>query len=159
MKGTARWGPWGAGAALALPVLLSTVAFRSKPETPVVSDRRQEMAGPRIDRSEFDSLAAVAARKAPFRVDGHPAAVAYDPTRAEAPIVGYAPPKPALQLTGLTGGRTPTAIIGGIPGHDGPAVLSKGDTMNGFMVRTIKEDRVTVTGMDTTWVLVLRGAP
>ncbi len=108
------------------------------------------------DRVPIDSLSTVARRTAPFRPDGRASAVPYDPLRSEAPAE-YAPPKPALLLSGIMEGVAPVAVIEGIPGREGPVVLGVGDTIAGLRVKRIGGGQVTVTGMDTTWQLRLRG--
>ncbi|HEX5387135.1 MAG TPA: hypothetical protein VFW66_10570 [Gemmatimonadales bacterium] len=107
----------------------------------------------------LDSLLRAAAAKAPFRASRTPASVPYDPARASQPAAPAAPPmpKPALTLSGLVwGGRTPAAVIEGIPGTDGSRVLRAGETVNGIRVRRIRRDGVVLSGLDTTWTLTVR---
>ncbi|MEO7333279.1 MAG: hypothetical protein ABIZ71_04990 [Gemmatimonadales bacterium] len=160
MMAMTRWGPWAAGTALVLPLLLGVDLAFGRSNVATLSAGQP---GPATDRSvigaSLDSLAGAAIRVAPFRADGRQSSVAYDPARAEAPASGYTPPKPGLVLSGLIGGKAPMAVLEGIPGHDGPALLGVGDTLAGLRVRRIGEGQVTVTGMDTTWVLALRGLP
>lgn len=159
MMASSRWGRWSAGSALVLPLLLGALFAGAKdaPEARVGIQSTPLASG--VTTGNLDSLGGMALRAAPFRADGRPSGVVYDPARSDAPVADYAPPKPVLALSGLVGGNVPLAVIEGIPGHDGPALLGVGDTLAGLSVRRIREGQVTVTGMDTIWVLTLRGLP
>ena len=94
----------------------------------------------------------------PFRAARHPSPVEY---RAE--LVGAPPPpprqaKPALSLTGIIGGPPWSAVLDGVPGRQGSTVVQQGDTLGGLKVRSLKRDTVVITGMDTTWRLIVRRA-
>jgi hypothetical protein len=102
-----------------------------------------------------DSLARQAIARNPFRVDRRPARVAYDPVRAATPPAPQ-PPKPVLVLAGIVWGADPTALIEGLPGIEGSRVVRVGEVVGAFTVRAIERDRVTVTGMDTTWTLQVK---
>ena len=93
----------------------------------------------------------------PFRVTRRPAAVLYDPVRISQPAIP-APQKPALALVGIVwdSGKDPTALVEGIPGADGPRPVRRGETIAGLRVKAIKQDRVLITGLDTTWTLTVR---
>jgi hypothetical protein len=106
-----------------------------------------------------ESLAAVVVERDPFRVSRRPAAVQYDPIRADEQMAPPAP-KPALQLEGIVweGGHDPIAVVEGLPGTDGPRVVRVGDVVAGLHVQRIARDYVRIEGVDTTWVLKVRGS-
>jgi hypothetical protein len=104
-----------------------------------------------------ESIAAAAAHAAetdPFRLDRRPAAVAYRPD-LEGVAPPPKPPKPRPVLGGIVGGA---ALLDGIPGQSGTAILHTGDTLGGLRVRRVGRDTVLLTGADTTWRLTLRQA-
>lgn len=103
-----------------------------------------------------DSLDQKLVARDPFRPSHRPARVAYDPNPAPATPVAPPPPKPALTLTGIVWGRDPAAVLEGVPGVDGARLVRAGEELAGFRVRRITAQKVTVTGMDTTWVLEVR---
>ena len=91
----------------------------------------------------------------PFRPERRPASVAFlvaDPGSTAPP----APPRPVLVLTGIVWGPVPQAVLEGIPGTEGPRVVRSGDVLGELRIRRITTEVVTVTGMDTTWVLKVR---
>jgi len=104
-----------------------------------------------------DSLVAALVARDPFRVARRPSDVVYDPVRLPQPAAPPVP-KPALALVGIVwdNGRDPTALVEGLPGVDGPRPVRQGETIAGLRVRTIKLDRVLITGLDTTWTLTVR---
>lgn len=93
----------------------------------------------------------------PFRLERKPSGVAYSPAAEAAPPVAR-PPRPALAVVGIVGGPPWEALLEGIPGRQGSALVRRGDTLGGLRVRSITKDAVKVTGMDTTWVLAVRRA-
>ena len=104
-----------------------------------------------------DSLVGALVERDPFRVTRRPATVLYDPVRLAQPATPPAP-KPALVLVGIVwdSGRDPTALVEGLPGVEGPRPVRNGETIAGLRVKTIKLDRVVMTGLDTTWTLTVR---
>jgi len=90
-----------------------------------------------------------------FRLRRRPAGTSYDPLRG---AVSDAPPapRPQLALSGIVWGAEPAAIIEGLPGIDGPRVLRRGESVAGLRVRDITRERVTVVGLDTTWILKVK---
>jgi hypothetical protein len=110
------------------------------------------------DRSVTDSLLKVALAQAPFRATRRPASRAYDPEApaAASPSPATAPPKPTLVLTGLVLGSEPAAIIEGIPGREGSAVIREGAQEGGIRVRRIRAGDVVLVGLDTSWTLKVR---
>lgn len=88
----------------------------------------------------------------PFRLDRKAASVAYRPDlEGLAPLPK--PPKPLLVLNGIVG---PTALLDGVPGQSGTAIVHVGDTLGGLRIRRVGRDTVVVTGADTIWRLTLR---
>jgi hypothetical protein len=104
-----------------------------------------------------DSLAAVLVARDAFRVARRPASVVYDPTLVAQPSTPP-PPKPALVLVGIVwdGGHDPAALVEGLPGTDGPRPVRRGETVGGLHVMRIVQNRVVITGLDTTWNLTVR---
>jgi hypothetical protein len=65
------------------------------------------------------------------------------------------PPKPRLVLRGILGGPPWDALIEGIPGREGSAVVRTGDKLAGLLIRSVRRDTVVVRGADTTWKLTM----
>jgi hypothetical protein len=59
-------------------------------------------------------------------------------------------------LTGILWGAEPAAIVEGLPGMEAAALLQQGQRIDRIQVRRISQDRVELTGFDTTWVLRVR---
>ena len=157
---TMRWISWGAVGALLAPLGLGAWILLGPDPEGAVAGVGEQGVGPTIGVGvPLDSLTVVARQVAPFRPDGRPSRVAYDPGRSEVAAQDYQTPKPVLVLTGVMEGVEPLAVLEGIPGREGPALLGVGDTLAGLKVRRIREGKVTITGMDTTWVLTIRGLP
>jgi len=108
-------------------------------------------------QAQPESLVGALVGRDPFRVTRRPAAVLYDAVRLAQPAAPPTP-KPVLALVGIVwdSGKDPTALVEGIPGADGPRPVRQGETIAGLRVRTIKQDRVLITGLDTTWTLTVR---
>jgi hypothetical protein len=104
-----------------------------------------------------DSLAADLAAHDPFRLARRPAAVAYDPVRMAQPPTPP-PPRPALALVGIVwdGGRDPAALMEGWPGTDASRAVHRGEAIGGLRVTSITANRVIITGLDTSWALIVR---
>jgi len=92
----------------------------------------------------------------PFRVTRRAAEVAYDPVRLTQLSTTPQVPKPVLTLVGLVVGAEPTAIVGGLPGVEGPRVMRVGDQVARIIMKTISRQEVHLVGMDTMWVLRVR---
>jgi hypothetical protein len=110
-----------------------------------------------VGATPADSITTAANRVAetdPFRLDRRPASVAYRPD-LEDMAPPPKPPKPRPVLDGIVGGA---ALLDGIPGQSGTAILHAGDTIGGLRIRRVGRDTVVVTGADTTWRLTLRQA-
>ena len=87
-----------------------------------------------------------------------PSATIYDPQQAASPTpVAPAPPKPTLRLLGLIDGADPTVVVEGFPGIEGSRVARSGDVVGGLTVQRIAAGEVRIVGMDTVWVLRVRG--
>lgn len=95
-----------------------------------------------------------------FRLARSPAAIVYDPQAAVAPGTVAEPPappsRPALAVSGILWGRSPSAVLEGVPGSDQATLVRPGDTLGGLHVLRITSATVTVRGFDTTWTLSLR---
>jgi hypothetical protein len=133
---------------VAAPLVRVTMPQRAETAAP--------LAAPPLE-THPDSLAAALVARDPFRVTRRPSNVVYDPVRLAQPAIPPAP-KPALTLVGIVwdSGRDPTALVEGLPGADGPRPVRNGETIAGLRVKTIKPDRVVITGLDTTWTLMVR---
>ena len=143
------------------PVLLGFMLFHGPPAPADrgIGGRRDLATTTATSPGAIDSAVARALRKAPFRPDGSPSPIAYDPARVDHPVDAYAPPKPGLVLTGVLEGPLPAAVLNGVPGHEGSVLFAVGESLAGLKLRSIKGGTVTITGMDTTWVLTVRGRP
>jgi hypothetical protein len=106
---------------------------------------------------EAEKSASALRQHDPFRVDRRPTDVRYNPwaTIAAAPPPAR-PPRPPLAVGGIVGGPPWNALVLGIPGREGGALLSVGDTLAGIRVLRITRDTVYLAGLDTTWALTQR---
>lgn len=101
-----------------------------------------------------DSQAVLVTRD-PFRIGRRAVLPAYDPLRL-AEQLAPPPPRPALLLVGVVEGTQPSAIVEGFPGIEGSRVVRVGDVIAGLAIKKVSGGRVTIVGMDTTWVLEVR---
>jgi len=101
-----------------------------------------------------ESVAAIVSRD-PFRIGRLPAITAYDPVRLAEPVAPP-PPRPVLTLVGVVNGAEASAVVEGLPGVEGSRVVRVGDVVAGLQIKKIAGNRVTIVGMDTTWVLEVR---
>lgn len=92
----------------------------------------------------------------PFRLERKPSGVAYSAAMEGAPPPAPRAPRPALAVAGIVGGPPWEALLEGVPGREGTALVRRGDTVSGLRVRSISKDTVKITGMDTTWILTVR---
>lgn len=152
-----RWAPFTMALVAAAPLPLAVALFRAHaaPAEPASAVPPPAIGARSGAAGGLDSATGPALRAAPFRADGKPSAIAYDPTRGEQVQPPDAPAKPALILVGLVGGPIPSAMIDGVPGREGPVVVAVGDTFAGLRLRRIALGSVVVAGMDTTWTLTL----
>jgi hypothetical protein len=110
---------------------------------------------PPVTSYRADSLRHSVVSRDVFRIDRHPAAMAYDPSRGVATLPD-GPPKPQLKLTGVVWGDAPEAVIEGLPTVPGPRVVRVGDMIGGVTVKRIDQSRVIAVGFDTMWTLTVR---
>lgn len=103
-----------------------------------------------------DSAVAALNRAAPFRVQRRPSPVAYDPSREPGAESPPARTPPAFVVTGIVWGREPSAVLEGVPGAEGARVVRRGDSVAGFQVMRVAQDRVRLAGLDTSWTLPVR---
>lgn len=109
-----------------------------------------------VPKIAADSAALIVSRD-PFRIGRRPALPAYDPLRvADQLAAPPSPPRPALVLVGVLHGNPPSAVIEGLPGVEGARVVRPGDVIAGLAIKQLGGGRVTIAGMDTTWVLQVR---
>lgn len=94
----------------------------------------------------------------PFRLERKPSGVPFTLAVESAPSAVARPPRPALAVSGIIGGPPWEALLEGVPGRQGSALVRRGDTLGGFRVRSISKDTVKVSGLDTTWTLTIRRA-
>ncbi len=102
-----------------------------------------------------DSLDHWLVTRDPFRTTRTAAEVPFDPDPAPA-AVEPAPPKPTLAVTGIVWGSEPSAVVEGLPGQEGSRLVRVGERIGPLRIRRIAPRQVTITGMDTTWVLEVR---
>lgn len=109
-----------------------------------------------FDRDTLDSAATRTAEHDLFRLDRRPTSVAFS-TAPMGPAVPQPPMGPAIHiaLQGTIGGPPWQAILSGIPGHDGTAVVHSGDTLGGITIRRVSRDSVVVRVKDSTWTVTL----
>lgn len=107
---------------------------------------------------EIDDASAALAEIDPFRAARHPSPIPYQPNQEGAPPPPPRAPRPALSLSGIIGGPPWAAVLEGVPGQQGSVVVHPGDTLGGLRVRVVKRDSVVITGVDTTWRLIVRRA-
>ncbi len=93
----------------------------------------------------------------PFRVTRRPAPLVYDPLSAGQPLPPPVP-KLTLALDGIVwdGGVSPTALVEGFAGIEGPRVVRQGDVVGDLRVKDIRRDRVVIVGRDTVWALTVK---
>lgn len=115
-------------------------------------------AGERTSSVDANSAANTLIATDPFRTARHPSPVAYRPELEGAPTLPSRLPRPALAVSGIVGGPPWSAVLEGVPGRGGGAVVQAGDTLGGLRVRAVRPDTVVITGMDTTWRLTVRQA-
>lgn len=108
------------------------------------------------DAAQFARLAGGIIASDPFRLDREPNPLRYDPDNPHAVQSGAAAPppqRPALLLRAIVGGPPWEALLEGIPGRSGPALVRPGDTLGDLVIRSVFRDTVVVAGLDTTWRL------
>jgi hypothetical protein len=91
----------------------------------------------------------------PFRLSNSPP----DINAASGGPKVVAPPRaarPLLVLKAITGGPPWQAIVAGIPGQSGDAIVASGAALGALTVQTITRDTVIIRSSDTTWILSLK---
>ena len=93
-----------------------------------------------------------------FRLDRRPSDVRYNPWEPAGVTAAppARPPRPNLAVAGIVGGPPWNALVQGIPGREGGALLAVGDTAGGIRIVRITRDTVYLAGLDTTWALTQR---
>lgn len=107
----------------------------------------------------IERAAATLVNSDPFRTSHQPSAVEFGTPEAEQAGYPVTPqPRPPLLLQGIVG-TTPSwsAIVIGIPGHEGGVLVRQGDTLSGLRVTSVSGKAVVIQGSDTTWHLGLKG--
>ena len=95
----------------------------------------------------------------PFRTSRQPPSIPYSPSlEGLAPVPVARAPRPNFLLRGIVGGPPWSAIVEGVPGRNGAALLRKGDSLGDLVVRLVTRDTVVIKGADTTWRLTVRRA-
>jgi hypothetical protein len=151
----AELGLWGGALAFAAVAALGARAPRAE-----AAGATSFMAAAAMPAHVSDADASLASLVAtdPFRAARHASPLAYKPELEGAPPPPPRPPRPALAVSGIIGGPPWSAVLEGVPGREQGAVVRGGDTLGGLKVRAVKRDTVVITGMDTTWRLIVRRA-
>ena len=107
-----------------------------------------------FDGDMLDSAASHIAAHDPFRMERKPANIAFSvaPNGVQG-VPAPATPLVRIALQGTIGGPPWSAIISGVPGHEGTVVVSSGDTLGGVAIRRVSKDSVTVRVKDSTWTV------
>ncbi len=107
--------------------------------------------------SDADSLARAIAARNPFRLHRSPAAVAFDPSRADGAPPPAAPmSRPVIALAGVVLGAEPAALLDGLPGVEGTRLVRLGERVAGYVLRDVTVRAAVLRARDTTLVLLLR---
>jgi hypothetical protein len=158
--GLVTWASWVAPL-LALSTAGGAGALAYVSARPVSGSPSADLATPRA--VEASAIRIDSARgtpwwhAAPFRRSRRLAAERYDARRQATAeqVAVQVPPRPRLALRGVVWGGDTAAVIEGVPGRDAPIVVRAGDTIGGLRVRSISPRRVSLAGLDTTWLLSL----
>lgn len=104
-------------------------------------------------RREFDSLAAIGTRRAPFSSKAQGARErAQDVPELTAPAT-VRDPVPNLRLAATAGGPPWRAILGGVPGAASETLVRPGDSIGDFTVVDIGPESITLRWRDTTFTI------
>ncbi len=119
---------------------------------------RTPMSG--FTRSVLRAAAETTVANDPFRLSNSPPDVDASVRSNNAKPSPARAPRPVLVLKAITGGPPWQAIVAGIPGQSGDALVAPGGTFGALTVQSITRDAVVVRAPDTTWTLSLkRSAP
>lgn len=92
----------------------------------------------------------------PFRLSNSPPDADAAPRTGAPKPAPARPPHPTLVLKAITGGPPWQAIVAGMPGQSGDALVAPGATFGALTVQSITRDAVIVRAPDTTWTLSLK---
>lgn len=147
---------WGAViASLGAAALGARVPVSLAPEPAPIAIHPAVGAGHR----DIDAAASALVATDPFRLARYPSPIPFRPDGDGAmALPPPRPPRPVLSVSGILGGPHWSAVLEGIPGRETGAVVQAGDTLGGLKVRKVERDTVVITGMDTTWRLIVRRA-
>jgi hypothetical protein len=153
----------GVAWALAYAGLFVVATWRWQSSNPAdVARRRDESllaAIPIAPTEVLDSIVHAVTANDPFRVTKASASARYSPRgepRAVAATSTTRLPHPTLTLRAIAGPPW-QALIDGLPGHSGAALVRVGAIGDDLTIRSITRDAVVVCGLDTTWVLRFAG--
>lgn len=110
------------------------------------------------DTTGLASATAELRSRNPFRLARRPTDIVHNPWQPPAPPTPPPPaaPRPVLTLAGILGGPPWLALIEGIPGAEGGALLALGGEAQGVRFKRLGGDTVFLVGFDTTWALTPR---
>lgn len=138
------------------------VAWTRDASVPVSPARRLSLTAPVaptvVETDSLESAAEETAANDPFRLARAPSSVPFEPT-SRSTVAGPPPlptSRPALKLAGVIGGPPWEALLEGIPGREGSALVRRGDVLGTLTVRSVGRDTVVVQGIDTTWRLTMK---
>lgn len=112
-------------------------------------------------RSALRAAAETTVANDPFRLSNEPPDIdaSAQGNKIKLPAPSRAP-RPILVLKAITGGPPWQAIVAGIPGQPGDALITPGSSYGALTVQSITRDTVVIRAADTTWNLSLkRSAP
>jgi hypothetical protein len=142
----------------AVPWLVQTPAASSPPRS--VDGAVASVSSARPAAAALTASAQRIASTNPFRLSRQPAVVRLGETVpsevAMMPAEPPPPPRPQLVLAGITGGPPWEALVEGIPGHTGAALLREGEEIAGVRAIRITADSAALRGADTAWTLALK---
>lgn len=135
---------------------LLAAGLRPPGEAEIKQSRVAAMSSGAIAILAADSVAAASdylSANDPFRVSHQPSSV---PFGAATPVLAQGLSRPTLALRGIVGSSGGwSAVLTGIPGHDGTVLLRAGDTIAGLRVRRVAAGSAVIQGRDTLWTLSL----
>lgn len=135
-----------------LGLLAGVLAFRDRS---VVVEEREPPSGiaeerPADGAPDRDSLLVV--------VRGRRLLAAPDPVGDGPSPLPFPPPR-ALSLVGIFAGSRPSALVSGVPGADGPTIVSPGDSVGEAVVQKIGTKHVVLSLGDSTLTLTIANGP
>lgn len=137
------------------------VAWAATAKLPTVPDAATPVAitpmGDAPTAYEVDSLKELVVAHDVFRKTRSKPRAVYDPhsTREQNMMPYDDMPKPNLRLVGFVEAPNPTALLEGLPERPGACVVREGEVVGGLLIKSIRDGRVEVVGMDTVWALTL----